>query len=155
MAGGTPAGSSRTGRVPARRPAASRRLGYIVAIIVNGALLYIINVWPGWQAASILTSATRQVLGLVNLVVAAGVAVNVLYLAHDPPWLRSLGDLVTAAIGLAAAIRIWQVFPFDFHGSTAWSVVVRTVLVLAMVGSAIAIVVQLVSLARRAIRRNA
>jgi len=57
---------------------------------------------------------------------------------------------MTAGIGLAVAIRVWQVFPFAFHGSAAgWSTAVRVLLVLVIVGSAITIVVQAVSLALR------
>ena len=66
-----------------------------------------------------LTSAITQVLVLVNLSLDAGLAVNLVYLAYDPPWLKSLGDLATTGIGLAAAIRVWQVFPFDL--SSGWS----------------------------------
>jgi hypothetical protein len=35
-----------------------------------------------------LTSAITHVLGLVNLSLAAGLAVNLVYLAYDPPWLN-------------------------------------------------------------------
>lgn len=89
---------------------------------------------------------TAQVLWLVNLSVAAGIAANLVYLAYDPPWLKSLGDLATTGIGLAAAIRIWQVFPFDL--SSGWSTAVRVLLVVAIAGSCIALVVQIVTLAR-------
>ena len=68
---------------------------------------------------SAIVTTTGQVLWLVNLSLAAGIAANVVYLAYDPPWVRSLGDLVTTGIGLAAAIRIWQVFPFAL--SSGWS----------------------------------
>jgi len=136
----------------ARRPsAAARRVGYLVGIVISAALLFILNGQPGWQALPFLTSDTSQVIGLVNLSLAVSLSVNVVYLFYDPPWLKSLGDLITAGIGLAVAIRVWQVFPFAFHGSAAWwSTVVHVLLILAIVGSAIAIVVQAVSLARRA-----
>jgi len=68
------------------------------------------------------------------------------YLAYDPPWLKSLGDLATTGIGLAAAIRIWQVFPFDL--SSGWSIAVRVLLIVAIAGSCIALAVQAVALAR-------
>jgi hypothetical protein len=136
-------------KTPANRPsAAARRGGYAAGVIIGAALLFVLNAWPGWQWVPFLTSDTTQVLWLVNLSLAAGLAANVVYLAYDPPWLRSLGDLVTTSIGLAAAIRIWQVFPFDFQGS-AWSTVARVLLILAIVGSCIAILVNLVSLARQ------
>ena len=131
----------------ARRPSAgARRAGYGLAIVFSTALLVILNGSPGWQAIRFLTSATTQVLGLVNLSLAAGLAINLVYLAYDPPWLKSLGDLATTGIGLAAAIRIWQVFPFDL--SSGWSTAVRALLVIAIAGSCIALVVQIVALTR-------
>ena len=136
----------------ARRPsAAARRVGYLVGIAFSAALLFVLNAQPGWQGLPFLTGDTSQVIGLVNLSLAVSLSVNVVYLFYDPPWLKSLGDLATAGIGLVVAVRIWQVFPFNFDGSSAWwSTAVRVLLVLVIVGSAIAIVVQAVSLARQA-----
>jgi hypothetical protein len=95
---------------PARRPSAvARRAGYGLAILFSTALLIILNGSPGWQAIPFLTSDTAPVLWLVNLFLAAGIAANLAYLAYNPPWLKSLGNLATTGIGLAAAIRIWQV----------------------------------------------
>ena len=132
---------------PARRPSASaRRAGYGLAIVFSTALLVILNGSPGWQAIPFLTSATSQVLWLINLCLAAGIAANIVYLAYDPPWLKALGDLATTAIGLVTAIRIWQVFPFNL--SSGWSTAVRALLVVAIAGSCIALVVQIVTLAR-------
>ena len=85
-------------------------------------------------------------LWLVNLCLAAGIAANLAYLAYGRPWLKSSGDLATTAIGLATAIRIWQVFPFALP--SGWSAAVRGLLVVAIAGSCIALVVQIVSLAR-------
>ncbi len=130
-----------------RHPSAgARRVGYCLAIGFSAAFLFILNGWPGWQEIPFLTSETSQVLWLVNLSLAAGIAANVVYLAYDPPWVKSLGDLVTTGIGLAAAIRIWQVFPFAL--SSGWSTAVRVLLIVAIAGSCIALVVQIVSLAR-------
>jgi hypothetical protein len=131
----------------AGRPSAgARRAGYALAIVFSTALLVILNGSPGWQALPFLTSDTTQVLGLVNLCLAAGIAANLVYLAYDPPWLKSLGDLATTGIGLATAIRIWQVFPFDL--SSGWTAALRALLVVAIAGSCIALVVQIVLLAR-------
>jgi hypothetical protein len=129
-----------------RPPAGARRAGYGVAIGFGAALLFVLNGWPGWQAVPFLTSSTDQVLWLVNLSLAAGIAANIVYLAYDPPWVKSLGDLATTGIGLVTAIRIWQVFPFAV--SSGWSIAVRTLLVVTIAGSCIALVVQIVSLAR-------
>jgi hypothetical protein len=86
------------------------------------------------------------VLWLVNLSLAAGVAANLVYLVYESPWLKSLGDLATTGIGLVAAIRIWRVFPFDL--SSGWSTAMRVLLAIAIAGYCIALVVQMVALAR-------
>ena len=136
-----------------RPPAATRRVGYLVAIALITAVLIILNGAPGWQAIPFLTGDTSQVLGLVNLSLAAGLAVNLVYLVYDPPWLKALGDLITSAIGLAVAIRVWQVFPFTFHGSAAWcATALRLLLVIAIGGSALSVLIQAASLGRRMAR---
>lgn len=133
-----------------RRPSvAARRLGYLVAAVVNAALVYAVNVWPGWQAVPFLSEETRQVLGLVNLSLTAGLVTNVMFLRYDPPRLKSLGDLVTTAIGLAVLVRVWRVFPFEFQDlSFDWALLVRIVLGAGMFGAAVGMVVSFVSLVR-------
>ncbi|MGH4025199.1 MAG: hypothetical protein ACRDRV_11535 [Pseudonocardiaceae bacterium] len=127
----------------------------MIAAVLNAALLYLLNVAPGWQALSFLTKDTPHVLALVNFSLLAGVVVNAMYLACDPPWLKSLGDLVTTGIGLAVLIRLWQIFPFDFSGTSFnWTLLVRVVLVVAAVGAVIGMVTQVVSLLRSARRRR-
>jgi len=89
---------------PARRPSAgARRAGYGLAILFSTALLVVLNGAPGWQAIPFLTGDTGQVLWLVNLCLAAGIAANLVYLAYDPPWL-SWGlveqDVVEALVGV-------------------------------------------------------
>lgn len=131
---------------------ASRRTGYLVGAAVNGLLLYLVYVRPGWRAVPFLTDSTTQVLPLVTASMVAGIAANLLYLAWDGRRLRALGELATSAIGLAALARFWQVFPFDFGdqaaGGADWALVARTVLAVAIAGTAIAVGVQLVSLLR-------
>jgi len=138
--------------VNVRRPSVvARRFGYIFATAVTAVVFYVINVWPGWREVPFLTDDTGQVLWLVNLSLFAGIAVNAAYVAYDPPWWKSLGDLVTMGIGLAVLARVWQVFPFDFSGySVNWGVVSRFVLVVAIVGSIVGTMVQSVSLIRLA-----
>jgi hypothetical protein len=42
---------------------------------------------------------------------------------------------------LAVLVRVWQVFPFDFGGSSVdWPMIVRTALVFAIVGTVIGVV---------------
>jgi hypothetical protein len=136
-----------------RRPsAAARRFGYLLAAVISTAMWWIINEWPGWREMSFLTSRTPEVLSLVNLSLIVGAAVNLVYAVTDSPWLKALGELVSTGIGLAAAVRVWQVFPFDFSGySINWAALARVALVVAIAGCVIGILVQLVTLIRLAV----
>lgn len=139
-----------TSTARATRPSvAARRFGYGVAVAVNVVFLYLLNVWPGWEVVPFLTPDTRLVLGLVNASIVVNLAVNVVYLLRDDPWLKSLGDIVTLVVGLMALIRIWRVFPFDFGDATFdWALVCRVLLGVAIVGSVIGLVVALVGFGR-------
>lgn len=135
---------------PARRPPVkSRRAGYAVAAAVNAAMWYLVNTWPGWQTLPFLTEDTSEVLGLLNASLVVAIVANVVYLAYDPTWVTSLGGMVTTGVGLAVLARFWQVFPFDFGGASVdWELIARIGLVAAMVGAAIGLVVQFVTLVR-------
>jgi hypothetical protein len=139
--------------VSPRRGTGSRQASYFIGAVINGLLLYLINGRPGWQALGFLTEETPDVLGLVNLSLAVGLVAYLVYVVHDPPWLKTLGDLVSVTIALAVLVRVWQVFPFEFTGSFDWAKVFRVVLVLAMIGTGaglIATTVQLVRITSRA-----
>ncbi len=129
------------------RPApAARRAGYVIAIVVNAVLLWLVDVSPGWQAVPFLTPQTEQVIGLVTLSLVVSVAVNVVYIAADPPGLRAAGEVVTALVGVVVALRVWQVFPFDV--SDGWRVAFHVLLALAIGGGIIGALSQVVTMVR-------
>jgi len=129
-----------------------RRFGYLLGALVNACLLYAVHVWPGWDVLPFLTEGMTEALGLVTATMAVAIAANLVYAVTDPPWVRSLGDLITTSVGLAAAIQLWQVVPFDFSGySLDWALVTRILLVVAIVGSAVGILVAAGKLVRFAV----
>ena len=133
----------------AKRPStASRRAGYVIAVVINAVLLWLIHVWPGWDVVPFLTADFESVLWLVNLSLIVTIALNLIYLVRDPKWLTATGAIVTTVIGLVAAVRMLQVFPFDFDDSDIWPVVFRVLLWVAIVGSVIGIITNLVTLVR-------
>ncbi|MCV2394112.1 hypothetical protein OEB99_07325 [Actinotalea sp. M2MS4P-6] len=138
---GEPASGSAAERRTRRPSPAARRFGYVVAIAVNLVMLGLIVVWPGWQAVPFLTEATTEVLPAVEAQLWTSIAVNVVWILADPRWLRALGETVTSAVGLAAAVRILTVFPFAFEDGTSWATLARFVLWIAVVGSAIGVLV--------------
>ena len=139
---------TRVRRVRQRPSRASRRFGYAVSAVVNAAMLYAVNRWPGWEQVPFLTDDTRKVLDLVNASIIVGLVANVVYLARDPRWLKAAGDLVTTTVGLVALVRLWQVFPFDVAQGSTWELVARAALVLGIFGSAVAILVAVVTFVR-------
>jgi hypothetical protein len=132
-----------------RPPVRSRRAGYVVAVLLNALMLYAVNRWPGWETLKFLTERTPEVLGLVNASMLVSLVANVAYLWRDGPRVRAFGDLVGTAVGAAAIVRIWQVFPFDFGDSSFdWALLVRVLLGVALLGSVVGIVVALRRLLR-------
>lgn len=123
-----------------RQSRAARRGGNLVSIIINAVVLYLLNAHPGWRSISFLTPATAQVIGLVTLTLVAGIVANAVYFIAEPRWLRAIGDLATLTIALVTMVHVWEVFPFAFHGSMAfWSVIVRVILMIGIVGASIGI----------------
>ena len=135
----TPTTGSHAGyrAVTSRRSGVSRA-GHAIAVFVTLVLLYVINVWPGWDAVPFLTPDTSQVIGLVNASLWVSAAAETTYVITTSAWWRALGDAVTTGVGLAAAIRVWQVFPFDL--SSGWDPVARVFLGIAIVGGIVGIV---------------
>jgi hypothetical protein len=127
---------------------AARRFGYLVAIAVNAAMLYLVNRSPGWEALPFLTPSTVEVIGIVNASIVASIVANVVYLVWDADWVRALGDVATTSIGLAALVQIWQVWPVEFDAGTPWDTVARWVIGIGIIGSAIGIIAALVRLGR-------
>jgi hypothetical protein len=94
-----------------------------------------------------LTDDTPLVLGLVNTSLVVGLLSGLLCAVVDAPRMRALADLAQNAVGLAALVRIWQVFPFAFEGDGVdWALVARWVLGIGMFGSAIALLSAVVRL---------
>jgi len=123
----------------------ARKTGYLISAGVNAFLAVLVNYRPGWVVLPFLTASFVEVLWLINLTLIAGVATNLAYVAYEPAWFTSVGKLVVTAIGLAAAVSLFRVFPFGFMAYTfEWAVVVRVLLVLAVIGSIVAILIELV-----------
>lgn len=125
---------------------AARRFGYVVAAALNVAFWVVIHVWPGWQEAPFLTSATEDVLPWVDAQIGASIVANAVWLLVDPRWLRALGEALTAAVGVAAVARVLTVFPFSFDDDgVPWEQWVRVALVVALVGTAIGVLANVVA----------
>ncbi len=128
---------------------AGRRIGYAVAILVNLALLWIINIWPGWQAAPFVTPTAVDVVPLINASIVVTILANLMYIVVDGTRVKAAGEIVTGLFGVAVSGALLTVFPFDFAAyAFPWEPVVRIVLVVALFGTCVAVLVNLVRLVR-------
>jgi hypothetical protein len=135
---------------PKQRPSIGmRRFGYVAAIAVNVALIFVINEWPGWATVPFLTPATETVIPIVNASLVVTIVVNAVYLVSDPRWLRAIGDAVTAAVSFFLILVVLRVFPFDFSDySFDWAMLVQVMLVVGLVGSLVGVIANLVTFTR-------
>ena len=136
-----------TATTPARpRPSlTAAHLGHLLAAVATTALLWAVNISPGWRILPFLTGDTVHVLGLVNASLYAGLVVHLIDATYDSPWLRAAGDMLANGVGLAAVIRVGQIFPFDFTGfAFDATLLTRSILVVGGVGAAIGVIVNCV-----------
>jgi hypothetical protein len=136
------------GRSLSAHPTASR-FGYIVAIVINVVMLVIVNNILEWGWLPFLTADFGQLIWLIDVSLLATIAVNAIYLVYDAPWFKSVCQIGLGGITIAVAVRTYQVFPFDFSASQFnWEPLARFVIVLAVIGTVIGMIVEMVKLAR-------
>ena len=134
---------------PQRTSVAARRAGYAVAVLINVAFLWAVNIWPGWEVSPFLKAETAMEIGVVNACIWINLVINVLYAIDDNAWIKFFGTLASNVVGIFAMLRIWDVFPFDFGETTFdWALVTRIVLVVGIAGSVIAMIAAVVTFAK-------
>jgi hypothetical protein len=134
-----------------RPTAPARRFGYLVAIGINVVMLVIANNILDWGWLPWLTDDFSGVVWLINVSLVVTILLNLAWLAFDPAWYRSAGQIVSNIVSLVVTVRIYQVFPFDFSGyDFNWGALTRVVLILAIVGAAIGTLVEARKLATAA-----
>jgi hypothetical protein len=132
---------------------AARRTGYGAAIAVNLIILFITNHLLEWGWIPFLTADFERILGLINLSVATTIAVNVVWMGYDAEWFKSLAQIGLNLIAGVVAIRTYQVFPFDFSTyEFDWVPIARLLIIVGILGIALATVSELVKLARSAVQ---
>jgi hypothetical protein len=139
-------------------PASTRRSagttsGYVVAIVVNAILLALVSGDALWRWLTFVTDDIDRVLPLIQLSLVAAIAANVAYLIYDARWFKSLTQIGVLGINVLATARMLEVFPFDFPADgIAWATITRVVLIMALIGTGIAVVVEIVRLAGALLR---
>lgn len=120
----------------------SRRVGYVVSIIVNAILIGIARSIPTW-GFSFVTPTFGDVLPAIELSLVVGILVNAVLVAYDEPWFRHLMQVVVNGFSLYATLVLRRIFPFEF-GSEFGNDLARLAITLTVIALIIAIVVEAV-----------
>lgn len=124
-----------------------RRSGYVAVILIDIVSLWIVHHLLPWGWPPFLTDRFADLLPIIDVSLVATIAVNAVWIGHDPDWLRHLAQIGLNGIAFVAAARTWQVFPFDF-GTGPWETVARVMLVVAFFGVVGGTIAEAVQLAR-------
>lgn len=132
---------------------ASRRLGYLIAILVNGAMLWVCHNILAWDIAPWLTESYEELLPLINLSLGGSILANFIYFWFDVDWFKSLTQALLALVALFLAVRTWQVFPFDFSSyDFDWAALTRMILIFVMIGITIGLIAETAKFLRAVVR---
>jgi hypothetical protein len=127
----------------------ARVVGYLVAVAINAGLIWVVNAVPGWRSLPLLSGEFSRVLGIVTISFMVGLAINLLFVVYDPPWVKRLGDALTTGVTVVVMLQLVTVFPFDFGSRWgAWEAPFRVFLVLGCVGAVIGVISNLFLLVR-------
>lgn len=139
-----------TATQPTRLPEIGRKAGYSFAVLINLAILIVVQNLLDWGWPPFLTPEFAEVLPWISLSLAASIVANLIYVVQDRPPLRYAFEVVVNLVSIYATYKMFVVFPFDFTGyDFDWAMVGRLLLVLAMIGAAIGAIVNLAKLANR------
>ena len=132
--------SDRSSMMPRRR-----MTDYIFAVIFNIAFLVVMNKVPDWNIVFI-TDSFPDVLWALNTSIAVSLAGNLILIFFHPRFLHHLLTAVFSVFGILATSVLLSVFPFEFAELVGeWlNILVRIVLIVGIVGSAIGVVVNVV-----------
>ena len=132
--------------------AGARRFGYTVAAAINAVLLFIaVNLTDlGWFG--FITDEWDGVVRPLAIALGAALVANIAYVIYDGKTFKSTVQLLLAALNIWATLRVLDVFPFDFSVHPVdWSPLVRLLLIVAIVGTVVGAIVEVVRLTRRAL----
>jgi hypothetical protein len=128
-----------------RPPRFPKEIEYGVNIVFNALFLVVVNSILEWGVLPWLTQDFKRVIWLFNLSLIATITAYVIFFFFNADWFVSLLRFFLNIIGLILAVRMLQVFPFDFSTYTFnWALVIRILLILGVVGAGIAILAELV-----------
>lgn len=119
----------------------SKKPDYIIAIIINVALLYVVNNLIRWDIPYLTREFADKPLLILNISITATIIANAIFLAFDPEWFTALVRAILNLISIAFLYTFLTVFPLNIFNDSLifW---VRAVLTIGIAGLIIAFFVE-------------
>jgi len=115
-------------------PSAGRRFGYLISILINTAIYYVINNFPIWNFIPFLTEQYQQVLWIANLSLGANIFMYATFMVYDLRWYRNLMQAVVNAFTIYSIHIFRTVFPLDLvDGLAHWVNIGLLILIVIMI----------------------
>ena len=114
------------------QPTAGRRLGYIISILVNFAMMFVVNNLPNWNVP-FLNDRFVECLWAINLSIFASIFIYCIFLFYDPRWFKSLMQALANVFSLNSTYVFWRVFPLDLSENMARIVNVVVMVILGLI----------------------
>jgi len=125
------------------------RLGFLVGALFNGLLIWVAHNLLDWGFPPFLTDSFTDALPAVTVSLVVAVVANGLRIIYPARWFVTATEIPVVTANLYASVVMWRVFPFDFSDyQFRWDLVMRAFLIIAIVGTAIGFVGQVVKLLR-------
>ncbi|MEN8114309.1 MAG: hypothetical protein ABFS21_07965 [Actinomycetota bacterium] len=126
-----------------------RRVGYVVAVVINVVLIFVVVNLLSWGWLPFLTEDFENLLPILILSLLVSGMVNLAWIVYDPRWFRAAGQIVDNLTSLLVVVVTYKVFPFDFSPYRInWETIVRVVIVLTAFALVIATIAEFVKLIR-------
>lgn len=123
---------------------------FIVAIIANIIILYIVNNLLYWNL-SFIAPSFQDILWIFNISIAATIIGNIIFLIYHPSWFRSIIRIILNILGFMVAYYLYTVFPFTFSNNLV-TLSLEFALIVVMVVMIIVTIVEMVKFILRIIR---
>ena len=131
-------------------PTTGSRIGYVITIVINGLLLWVVFnlVEGGWLP--FITPEFDEAVPAIAASLLATMVMSTVYLFTRSEPVRVIGEFFLAVVGFWATLQLYVTWPFDFsiYPNVDWDFIVRLLLGLAVFGTGVAVLANLVRLLR-------
>ena len=95
------------------------KFGYLLSILINLAILYVILFIPVWEYIFPITEDFVQTRGALALSTGVTIFMYCTFIAYDPRWFRNLMQAISNIFAIYSLWVFRQVFPLNFADSFA------------------------------------